>query len=190
MVQPAGVVVNRVCVFQAEWEPVGVCGRLRPLQKDLQRRLLLPGIRFQASCQMDRSGEFGWQRLHHSERCGTHTHTRMLGKLWIKEISFQKAKLWILCWSVGIRCNDVGDCDSWSDSVSRSGKLWDLRVSDQRRAAEETRGLQRWHVSPFHSNRPLKLGVKNWIHRISEVQDQLMNWSTSEPSLIWIIQVC
>lgn len=54
-----------------------------------------------------------------------------------------------VCVSVGVWCDDVGDHDSWSDSVSWRGKLRDLRVPDQRRTSEEASRLQRRHVSVY-----------------------------------------
>ncbi|KAJ8361683.1 hypothetical protein AAFF_G00432060, partial [Aldrovandia affinis] len=51
----------------AQREHDGVCGRLRPVQEDLQRRLLHTGPHLQDAREVDRHRESGRQSLHHQE---------------------------------------------------------------------------------------------------------------------------
>lgn len=52
-----------------------MCGRLWPVQEDLQRRLLQAGPDLEDACQMDRYRKLGWSRLHHQERRGEFTYS-------------------------------------------------------------------------------------------------------------------
>lgn len=65
-----------VCVWQAGWEHACVCCWLWAVKENLQWRLLQTRLCLQTSCQVDRSGEFGWQCLHDTKRCGK-THTTL-----------------------------------------------------------------------------------------------------------------
>lgn len=55
---------------QVEREHERLCGRLWPLQEDLQRRLLQAGEDLKDACEMDRHRKPGRSSLHHQERCG------------------------------------------------------------------------------------------------------------------------
>lgn len=75
-----------VCVLQATRRYDGLCCRLWAVQEDLQWRLLQAGQDRQNACEMDCSGESGWQSLYCKERRGKTKNSL--------EIHMYKPKIW------------------------------------------------------------------------------------------------
>lgn len=75
-----------VCVLQATRRYDGLCCRLWAIQEDLQWRLLQAGQDRQNACEMDCSGESGWQSLYCKERRGKTKNSL--------EIHTYKPKIW------------------------------------------------------------------------------------------------